>query len=79
MDTPKLGEGPVLSFELLSQFPDRLRSGQRAFSATGGLHGIALIASDGEVVCLREDVGRHNAVDKVLGWAMLQGRLRCRR
>ena len=72
---PAILDGPQISFALLSQFPDRLRSGQRAFSATGGLHGIALIEPDGAVVCLREDVGRHNAVDKVLGWAMLQGRL----
>lgn len=72
---PELSDGPQIPFELLAQFPGRLRSGQRAFSATGGLHGIALIAPDGEVVCLREDVGRHNAVDKVVGWAMLQGRL----
>jgi FdhD protein len=72
---PKLGPGPLIPFERLSEFPDRLRSGQRAFSATGGLHGIALISPDGDVVCLREDVGRHNAVDKVLGWAMLQGKL----
>lgn len=72
---PELGEGPILPFEKLSSFPDLLRSGQRAFSATGGLHGIALISPDGDVICLREDVGRHNAVDKVLGWAMLQGKL----
>ena len=72
---PELSAGPVVPFELLAEFPARLRSGQRAFSATGGLHGIALISPDGEVVCLREDVGRHNAVDKVLGWAMMQGKL----
>lgn len=72
---PALLDGPQVSFSMLSKFPDRLRSGQRAFSATGGLHGIALISPDGVVACLREDVGRHNAVDKVLGWAMLQGLL----
>lgn len=72
---PALGEGPHIEFEKLAEFPDRLRSGQRAFSATGGLHGIALITPEGEVMCLREDVGRHNAVDKVLGWSMLQGKL----
>jgi FdhD protein len=72
---PALGDGPVIGFEKLAEFPDRLRSGQRAFSATGGLHGIALISPDGDVMCLREDVGRHNAVDKVLGWAMLEGKL----
>lgn len=72
---PELGDGPVLPVELLASFPDRLRSGQRAFASTGGVHGIGLIAPDGEVLCLREDVGRHNAVDKVVGWAMLDGRL----
>jgi FdhD protein len=72
---PELGDGPYLPFKLLATFPDLLRSGQRAFAATGGVHGIALLSSSGEVLCLREDVGRHNAVDKVLGWAMREGEL----
>lgn len=72
---PELSKGPVIPLEMLSTFPALLRSGQRAFSSTGGLHGIALIAPDGEVLCLREDVGRHNAVDKVIGWSMLNGKL----
>jgi len=72
---PELTEGPIIPLELLSTFPNLLRSGQRAFSSTGGLHGIALIDPDGKVFCLREDVGRHNAVDKVIGWSMLNGRL----
>lgn len=72
---PEITDGPKVPFETLSRFPDLLRSGQRAFSSTGGLHGIALISPAGEVVCLREDVGRHNAVDKVIGWAMLNGKL----
>ena len=55
--------------------PDRLRETQGAFAATGGLHAAGLFAADGTLLCVREDVGRHNAVDKVLGWAFLDGRL----
>ncbi|MDX6489543.1 MAG: FdhD protein [Gaiellaceae bacterium] len=55
--------------------PDRLRGGQRTFAATGGLHATGLFEADGELLCLREDVGRHNAMDKVLGWAFSAGRL----
>ena len=72
---PPLGEGPHHSLERLASFPELLRSGQRAFAATGGVHGIALIDEHGGLRCLREDVGRHNAVDKVLGWALLNGEL----
>ena len=54
---------------LLTQLSDRLREGQAAFTATGGLHATGLFDSSGELLCLREDVGRHNAMDKVIGWA----------
>ncbi|HEY7149072.1 MAG TPA: formate dehydrogenase accessory sulfurtransferase FdhD [Gaiellaceae bacterium] len=54
---------------LLAELPNRLREGQEAFSATGGLHATGLFDAAGELLCLREDVGRHNAMDKVLGWA----------
>jgi FdhD protein len=60
---------------LLGALPDRLRAGQAAFAATGGLHATGLFTSRGELECLREDVGRHNAFDKVVGWAFLEGRL----
>jgi FdhD protein len=60
---------------LISELPDRLRESQAAFSATGGLHATGLFDSTGELLCLREDVGRHNAMDKVLGWAFREGYL----
>ena len=55
--------------------PERLRAAQPLFRATGALHAAALFAPDGALLCAREDVGRHNAVDKVVGWAALEGRL----
>ncbi len=61
--------------EVLAGLPDALREGQRAFRTTGGLHAAGLFTAGGELVCLREDVGRHNAVDKVVGWAVRQGML----
>jgi len=60
---------------VLTGLPDALRRRQRAFDTTGGLHAAGLFTAGGELICLREDVGRHNAVDKVIGWATRQGRL----
>ncbi|MET7807152.1 formate dehydrogenase accessory sulfurtransferase FdhD [Micromonospora chersina] len=69
-------EDPLaVSAELLAALPDRLRAAQRTFDRTGGLHAAGLFTADGELVVLREDVGRHNAVDKVVGWAVREGRL----
>ena len=59
----------------VSALPDRLREAQAGFAATGGLHATGLFTAAGELVCLREDVGRHNALDKVVGWAFGEGRL----
>jgi FdhD protein len=59
----------------LGGLPDRLRAAQKVFDRTGGLHAAGLFTADGELVCLREDVGRHNAVDKVVGWAVRSERL----
>jgi FdhD protein len=55
--------------------PDTLRAAQRAFERSGGLHAAGLFTAAGEAVCVREDVGRHNAVDKVVGWALREGQL----
>jgi FdhD protein len=71
---PAPGE-PVVSADLIASLPDRLRTAQRAFARTGGLHAAGLFDADGEPLCVREDVGRHNAVDKVVGWALRSGRL----
>jgi FdhD protein len=67
--------GPVVDAETLCAMPDRLRADQDVFSRTGGLHAAGLFSPDGTLVCAREDVGRHNAVDKVVGWAFLAGHL----
>lgn len=68
-------DGPMLSPTLVLSLPDLLRSRQRQFARTGGVHACALVAADGSVLELREDVGRHNAMDKVIGSALLAGGL----
>jgi FdhD protein len=65
----------AVSLELLRSLPERMKAGQRIFEQTGGLHGAALFDLDGELLALREDVGRHNAVDKLVGRSLLAGEL----
>ncbi len=59
----------------LARMPDDLRAAQKVFDTTGGLHAAGLFTTDGQMLVLREDVGRHNAVDKVIGWAVREGRV----
>jgi FdhD protein len=70
------GDDPtVVASETLSAMPDQLRGAQRIFATTGGLHGAALFDADGTMLVVREDIGRHNAVDKVIGWALENDRI----
>jgi FdhD protein len=70
---PPGGSGLSVDTRVLAKLPDSLRERQRVFAATGGLHAAALFDAAGTLLAVREDVGRHNAVDKVLGWALQQG------
>lgn len=70
---PPLPDGPAFSKEVLLAAPDRLAAAQDVFARTGGLHGAGLFAADGTMHVVREDIGRHNAVDKVLGHALAAG------
>src|SRR5262249_12858008 len=65
----------TLAADLAADLPERLRAAQPAFAVTGGLHATGLFDAAGRLLCLREDVGRHNAFDKVVGRAFLEGRL----
>src|SRR6266849_6632825 len=66
----------VLNPSVLCTFPDTLKSSQSIFDRTGGLHAAGLFDAQGKLIVLREDVGRHNAVDKVVGWALLADKIR---
>lgn len=70
---PRVADGPVCARAMLASLPDRLV--QPGFSRTGGLHATGLFESRGSPICVREDVGRHNAMDKVVGWALFAGLL----
>jgi FdhD protein len=75
VEATKVESDLQIAYKLLAELPDRLRAAQPAFDATGGLHATGLFTPAGELLCLREDVGRHNAMDKVIGWAFLADRL----
>jgi FdhD protein len=68
-------DGVSVTAQTLASLPDKLRAAQRTFDRTGGLHAAGLFTAGGDLLVLREDVGRHNAVDKVIGWALREGRL----
>jgi len=72
----RVGGGEVrLAPEVIYGLPNRMREAQKNFASTGGLHAAGLFTLDGELQALREDVGRHNALDKLVGWAFLEGSL----
>jgi len=72
---PPAGDRVDVSTATLIGLPAKLREAQRVFDSTGGLHAAGLFTADGELLVVREDVGRHNAVDKVIGWAVQSGRV----
>lgn len=76
----ELGGTPIeddvsVNARTLYALPDRMRAAQRVFETTGGLHAAALFDAEGATIAVREDIGRHNALDKLVGWALLDGRL----
>src|ERR671936_3024281 len=75
VQAPRVESALRVPFALLAELPDRLRAAQAAFAATGGLHATRLFSPEGELLCLREGVGRHIAIAKVVGWAFVEGRL----
>jgi FdhD protein len=75
VDAPRVASALTVPFAVLASLPGRLHEGQATFAATGGLHATGLFTPDGELMWLREDVGRHNAMDKVIGRAFVEGLL----
>jgi len=75
VEAPRIESQLTVAAESVLSLPEALRSAQPTFAATGGLHATGLFDASGELLCLREDVGRHNAMDKVVGWAYLKGLL----
>jgi FdhD protein len=75
VEAPRVESELFMSAELVAELPERLREAQPTFAATGGLHATGLFSAEGELLAVREDVGRHNAMDKVVGWAFGAGLL----
>jgi FdhD protein len=75
VEAPRVESDLRVDEALVRSLPDRLRAAQAGFEVTGGLHATGLFSAAGEAMCVREDVGRHNALDKVIGWAFREGRL----
>ena len=75
VEAPRVASELRVDASVIAALPDRLRTAQPAFDATGGIHATGLFDAAGRLLCLREDVGRHNAMDKVVGWAFREDRL----
>jgi FdhD protein len=75
VDAPRIESDLRVPFGVVAALPDALAAAQATFALTGGLHATGLFSPDGEPLCVREDVGRHNAMDKVIGWALGERRL----
>ena len=75
VEAPRVESELRVPLAVVAALPDRLREAQAAFAVTGGLHATGLFSGAGELLCAREDVGRHNAMDKVVGWAFAGGLL----
>jgi len=75
VDAPRVDSDLTVPFGVVAALPEALAAAQATFALTGGLHATGLFAPDGELLCAREDVGRHNAMDKVVGWALGASRL----
>ena len=75
VEAPRVESPLTVGAAVLASLPDTLRAAQPAFEATGGLHATGLFDDHGQLLCLREDVGRHNAMDKVIGRALIDGRV----
>jgi FdhD protein len=75
VDAARVESELTVSADVVSVLPERLRAAQQVFAATGGLHATGLFSPEGQLNCVREDVGRHNAMDKVVGWAFGEGLL----
>jgi len=72
---PRIEDGSRVDAATLTRLPERLRAAQGVFEKTGGLHAAGLFSLEGKLIALREDVGRHNALDKLIGWAVIEKRL----